>query len=159
RGQSDARGKSTCERPRIVAGGVLMRRALVLALVSLSALALAPLVATAAPLRLPSSSSAPTAAGTVTATGSAFIPPPEDPVNVVSVQLQGQISQSVTFDAYDAKLQRIRRAVIAAGVPESNVTAAKSWAEPNGAGGIVNFNSAFRYEVKSGPVAVAAAQG
>ena len=135
-----------------------MRRPLLIALAALFGLALTPLAfAAAAP---PSAPPALIGTPTVTATGVAVIPPPDEPVSVVTVQLQGPIDEksSLTFDAYMAKLARIRTAVLAAGVPEASATAARGWTSPNGAGGIVNFNSVFRYEVKSGQVAVTAAQ-
>jgi|SRR5438105_2582415 len=137
-----------------------MRRPLLLAVVSLAVLALLPLAVATAASPSPSPA-APAASRTVTATGTALIPPDENPASVVAVQLQGAIdpkSADRTYDAYVAKLDRIRRAVIGAGVTEDKVTAARSSAEPNGAGGVVNFNSIFRYEVRGGAVAVAAAQ-
>jgi hypothetical protein len=97
---------------------------------------------------------------TVTASGIAIIPPDEQPTSVYAVQLQGPIDgkdPSSTFDGYVAKLERIRMAVIAAGVPESDVTKVSYSASPTSPT-IVSFNSIFRYEVKTGPTAVAAAQ-
>ena len=135
-----------------------MRRALLIAIACLSALALLSLVVTAAS---PAAQPAAIGTGTVTATGTAVIPPSDDPISVVTVQLMGAIDQksaALSFDGYMTKLERIRQAVIAAGVPEAKVTTARGYTSPNGAGGVVNFNSNFRYEVRAGPVAVAAAQ-
>lgn len=81
-------------------------------------------------------------------------------MSVYAVQLQGAIDGKAptnTFDGYVARLQRIRLAVIAAGIPESDVTQVSYSASPTSPT-TVSFNSIFRYEVKSGPVAVAAAQ-
>lgn len=160
-----------------------MRRLLVLAVVSLAAIALAPIAGTAAPLVAASptptagspatatpqpTSEAPTpaptrspTAATVTATGVAIIPSPDDPVSVYAVQLMGPIDpkdSANSFDAYVAKLERIRQAVITAGVPAASVTSASFSTQPTGAASGVSFNSLFRYEVKTGNISVAAAQ-
>jgi hypothetical protein len=133
-----------------------MRRVTVLALSSIAMLGVLVFVASTA---LAAPTPGPGVAGvTVTATGSALIPPDEDPTSVYTVQLMGTIDAKMSYDAYVAKLDGIRRAVIAAGVPETSVTKAQGWASPNGAGGQVGFNSVFRYEVRNGPVAVAASQ-
>ena len=135
-----------------------MRRSLLIAVAALSGVALFSFAVMAAP---PNAQAPAVGSGTVTASGIALIPPSDEPISVVTVQLQGAIDQksaTLSFDGYMAKLERIRKAVIAAGVPDASVTTARGWTSPNGAGGVVNFNSVFRYEVKAGSVAVAAAQ-
>lgn len=133
-----------------------MRRVTALALSGIAMLAVLIFVASSA---LAAPTPGPSVAGaTVTATGTALIPPDEDLVSVYTVQLMGTIDAKMSYDVYLAKLDGIRRAVIAAGVPESSVIKAQGWVSPNGAGGQISFNSVFRYEVRSGPVAVAASQ-
>ena len=132
-----------------------MRRPLLLACLALLGIALIPLaVAGASPL--PASEPA-----TVTATGVAIIPPPADPLSVYAVQVMGPIDASdpkLSVDGYRAKLERVRQAVIAAGIPTESVTAATFSTSPTGAAAGVSFNSLFRYEVRPGAVSVAAAQ-
>lgn len=139
-----------------------MRRPILLALVSLCAFVAIPTVAAASwPVGPAGAAAGAPTARTVTATGVGLVPPPADPVSVFGVQLQGQIDQTDparTLDAYRAKLERIRQAVIGAGVPEGSVGPASFDVQPNGAGGAVWFNSIFRYEVRPGDVSVAAAQ-
>jgi hypothetical protein len=132
-----------------------MRRPLVLALLALLGISLVPLAVAGAS---PSPGSDP---ATVTATGVAFIPPPADPVSVYAVQVMGPIDASdpkLSVDGYRAKLERVRQAVIGAGVPNESVTAATFSTSPTGAAAGVSFNSLFRYEVRPGAVSVAAAQ-
>jgi len=132
-----------------------MRRPLLLACLALVGISLIPLaVAGASPM--PGSEPA-----TVTATGLAFIPPPADPLSVYAVQVMGLIDASdpkLSVDGYRAKLERVRQAVIGAGVPNESVTAATFSTSPTGAAAGVSFNSLFRYEVRPGAVSVAAAQ-
>src|SRR5438046_8770554 len=132
-----------------------MRRPLLLACLALVGVSLIPLaVAGASPM--PGSEPAP-----VPATGLAFIPPPADPLSVYAVQVMGLIDASdpkLSVDGYRAKLERVRQAVIGAGVPNESVTAATFSTSPTGAAAGVSFNSLFRYEVRPGAVSVAAAQ-
>jgi len=132
-----------------------MRRPLVLALLALVGISLVPLAVAGAN---PSPGSEP---AIVTASGVAFIPPPADPISVYAVQVMGPIDSSdpkLSVDAYRAKLERVRQAVIGAGVPNESVTAATFSTSPTGAAAGVSFNSLFRYEVRPGAVSVAAAQ-
>jgi hypothetical protein len=132
-----------------------MRRPLLLALVVLLGVAVVPVAVAGAS---PSPGSEP---ATVTATGVAFIPPPADPLSVYAVQVMGPIDASdakLSVDGYRAKLERVRQAVIGAGVPSESVTPATFSTQPTGAAAGVSFNSLFRYEVHPGAVSVAAAQ-
>src|SRR5438046_9801511 len=132
-----------------------MRRPLVLALLALVGISLVPLAVAGAN---PSPGSEP---AIVTASGVAFIPPPADPISVYAVQVMGPIDSSdpkLSVDAYRAKLERVRQAVIGAGVPNESVTAATFSTSPTGAAAGVSFNSMFRYEVRAGAVSVADAQ-
>jgi len=132
-----------------------MRRSLLLALVALLGISLVLLAvagASPAPISEPAS---------VTASGLAFIPPPPDPVSVYAVQVMGPIEASdpkLSFDGYRAKVERVRQAVIGAGVPTESVTPATFSTQPTGAATGVSFNSLFRYEIRPGAVSVAAAQ-
>jgi hypothetical protein len=132
-----------------------MRRRVLLALLALLGITLVPLAVAGAS---PSPGSDP---ATVTASGLAFIPPPADPVSVYAVQVMGPIDASdpkLSVDGYRAKLERVRKAVIGAGVPNESVTPATFSTQPTGAAVGVSFNSLFRYEVRPGTVSVAAAQ-
>jgi hypothetical protein len=132
-----------------------MRRRVLLALLALLGITLVPLAVAGAS---PSPGSDP---ATVTASGLAFIPPPADPVSVYAVQVMGPIDASdpkLSVDGYRAKLERVRKAVIGAGVPNESVTPATFSTQPTGAAAGVSFNSLFRYEVRPGTVSVAAAQ-
>lgn len=132
-----------------------MRRPLLLALLALLGISLVPIVVAGAS---PSPGSEP---ATVTATGVAFIPPPADPISVYAVQVMGPIDSSdpkLSVDAYRAKLERVRQAVIGAGIPSESITAATFSTQPTGAAAGVSFNSLFRYEVRPGALSVAAAQ-
>jgi len=132
-----------------------MRRPLLLALLALLGISVVPFAVAGAS---PSPGSEP---ATVTATGLAFIPPPADPLSVYAVQVMGPIDASdpkLSVDGYRAKLERVRQAVIGAGVPNESVTAATFSTSPTGAAAGVSFNSLFRYEVRPGAVSVAAAQ-
>jgi hypothetical protein len=142
-----------------------MRRPLFLAFAATAAaLALVPLAVVAeTPPPTPAASAPPQTAepATVTATGEATVPVPANPLSVYMVQLQGSIDQkdpNASVDAYVAKLERIRQAVIGAGVPAASVTAASYSTNPLGASPTVGFNSVFRYEVRPDAVSVAAAQ-
>jgi hypothetical protein len=132
-----------------------MRRHLLLALLALLSITLVPLAVAGAS---PSPVSDP---ATVTASGLAFIAPPADPVSVYAVQVMGPIDASdpkLSVDGYRAKLERVRQAVIGAGVSNESVTPATFSTQPTGAAAGVSFNSLFRYEVRPGTVSVAAAQ-
>jgi hypothetical protein len=132
-----------------------MRRPLLLACLALVGISLIPLAVAGAS---PSPGSEP---ATVTTTGLAFIPPPADPLSVYAVQVMGLIDASdpkLSVDGYRAKLERVRQAVIGAGVPNESVTTATFSTPPTGASAGVSFNSLFRYEVRPGAVSVAAAQ-
>jgi len=97
---------------------------------------------------------------TVTASGEALIDAGADPLSVYMVQLQGTIDPkdpASSLDAYVAKLQRIRQAVIGAGVPSGAVTPASYSTNPLGASATISFNSVFRYEVRPNATSVAAA--
>jgi hypothetical protein len=132
-----------------------MRGRLLVALLALLGITLVPLAVAGAS---PSPGSDP---ATVTASGFAFIPPPADPISVYAVQVMGPIDSSdpkLSVDAYRAKLDRVRQAVISAGIPSESITAATFSTQPTGAAAGVSFNSLFRYEVRPGALSVAAAQ-
>jgi hypothetical protein len=132
-----------------------MRRLVLLALLALLGISLVPLAVAGA------SSSPGSEPATVTATGFALIPPPPDPVSVYAVQVMGPIDASdpkLSVDAYRAKLERVRQAVLGAGVPSESVTPTTFSTQPTGAAAGVSFNSLFRYEVRPGALSVAAAQ-
>src|SRR5439155_15500449 len=95
------------------------------------------------------------------ATGLAVLPPPAVRLSVYAVEVMGLMDSSdpkLSVDGYRAKLERVRQAVIGAGVPNESVTAATFSTSPTGAAAGVSFNSLFRYEIRPGAVSVAAAQ-
>ena len=120
-----------------------------------------PGAAAGTPPPVPTSAAVAGEPATVTASGEALIDAGPDPLSVYMIQLQGIIDPkdpSTSLDAYVAKLQRIRQAVIGAGVPDSAVTPASYSTNPLGASASISFNSVFRYEVRPNATSVSAAR-